>query len=148
MAESIVLRAGCARWLRRAHDAVGLAAALAILTAGAAMAWTVAALVALLAVHAGISWRMNHERYRGRLHLAVDGSAVFFSARGVRGARLRAGAWVSRCLCVLPLTDLESGRRFHCTLCRSLNAAESYRRLLVQLRMHGAMEPGRGPEWS
>jgi hypothetical protein len=141
MAERLVLRTGSARWLRNAHAAASLAALLTLLTAGAELAWTAAAAAALLLANRMAARRMADPRLRGRLHLAADGEAVLFAKGRVRALRLQAGGWHCRCLCVLPLTDPESGRSQHFILCRSLNRPDAWRRLLVRLRLPLQAQP-------
>ena len=52
------------------------------------------------------------------------------------------GAWVSRWFCLFRLADPVTGRSHPCLVCASRNTPDSYRRLLVLLRMRG--EPGTG----
>jgi hypothetical protein len=146
VADRLVLRAGPARWLRAGHGLIGLLGLLSVLGAGASPVWTVGAVAALVVVH-GIGVRqMNSPRARGRLHLAEDGSALLFTARSVHEARQRRGGWCSGLLCILRLEDVDSGRRFHCVLCRSLNAPDAYRRLLQRMRLQASADPARDPE--
>ena len=134
MTEGIVLRAGCAPWLHRVHAGLGLLALLSLLTAGVDPTWTAGAVVLLALAQRTTARSMRGPDCRGRLHLASDGSALLFTPRGLRAARLLPGAWVSRSLCVLPLEDRETGARFHCVLCRALNAPSPWRRLQARLR--------------
>lgn len=141
MTDTIVLRSGCAPWLTHAQSGAALLALALLLQSGAAPAWIGGAVAALAFVHVASMRRMQARDRRGRLHLAADGSALLFTPAGLRAARQRPGAWVSRALCVLPLQDRDSGRRFRCVLCRSLNAPAPWRRL--QARLNTA--DGRGP---
>lgn len=142
MTEGTVLRSGCAPWLRQAHAGLGVLALLSLLAQGDDPAWTVGAVALLVLAQRIAASRTRAPGARGRLHLASDDSALLFTPRGLRAARLLPGAWVSGALCVLPLEDRATGARFHCILCRSQNAPKPWRRLQARLR---APNPARGP---
>ena len=140
MGEQLILRTGCARWLQVGHAAASLAALLSLLSVGSKPLWTAVAAAALVLTHAHCARRLADARMRGRLHLAADGAALLFMASGVRALRQEPGGWHSRSLCVLPLADPESGRSRRFVLCRSLNRPETWRRLLVRLKLQGQGE--------
>lgn len=142
------LYAGCARWLRWSHAGVSLLAMAGILGSGAAPAWSAAAVIALVAVHAGTARSMSGSATSGRLRLFADGSAVLFAAAAPVALSRTDGGWVSRWFCVLPLLRRDSGRRLHLIVCRSLNTPDAYRRLLVRLRLGPADEADRDLRWS
>jgi hypothetical protein len=139
----IELRAGCARWLRDGHAGVSLLGLAGILGSGARPAWTAAALVALALVHFATARRMRGPGSHGRLRLFADGTAVFLTgAREIPALQL-GGAWFSRWFCAVPLQRLEDNRCMTAIVCRSLNAPDDYRRLLVRLRLREALAPSR-----
>lgn len=138
------LQAGGARWLRRSHAGVSLLGLAGILGSGARPAWTAAAVIALVLVHCGTARRMRGAGSSGRLRLFADGSAVLLAGGGAVAALQRGGGWLSRWLCVVPLRRLSDGRRIDAIVCRSRNAPDDYRRLLVRLRMREAHAPARG----
>ena len=133
--------------MRVCHLGVSLLGLLAILGSHARPGWTIAALTALGVVHATTARRMGRAVTHGHLILWGDGSALL----AVGGARtdvlLRSEAWASRWFCVLPFQQRDGGRRVHCLVCRSLNAPDSYRRLLVRLRMGAQAGLARGAGW-
>jgi hypothetical protein len=137
------LRAGCARWLRCSHAGVSLLGLAGILGSGARPAWTAAAVIALALVHWSAARRMGDAASRGRLRLFADGTAVLLTGDGAVAALQRGGGWLSRWFCVVPLQRLSDGRRIDAVVCRSGNAPDAYRRLLVQLRMREAGAPVR-----
>jgi hypothetical protein len=142
------LHAGCARWLRCSHVCVSLLGLAGILGSGARPAWTAAAVVALVLVHFATARRMNGHDLSGRLRLFADGSGAFVIGGSVVAVLQHGGGWLSRWFCVVPLERLSDGRRIDAVVCRSLNAPDDYRRLLVRLRMHEAHAPGHELTWS
>ena len=139
------LHAGCARWVRRSHVGVSLLGLAGILGSGAHPAWTAVAVVALALVHCGTARRMSDARSSGRLRLFADGTAVLLTRDGTVAALQNGGGWLSRWFCVVPLQRLSDGRRVDAIVCRSRNAADAYRRLLVWLRMRETSAPARAP---
>jgi hypothetical protein len=134
MADALVLRVGCGRWLIRVQYLVALAAGAGLFVVPANPLWTVAALLLLPAVVLLAIRRSRAPSARGRLHLAQDGNALFFTARGLRQARLLPNAWISSALCVLTLRETDGAGRLRCVICRSLNSQTAYRGLLRLLR--------------
>lgn len=78
------------------------------------------------------------------LRLSADGSAILYTATGALAATLSDNGWCSRWCCIAPFVDTLGRRRFRCLVCRSRNPADSYRRLLVHLRLAGAGQEPRG----
>jgi len=142
MAESLVLRSGFAPWLRRAPVVLAVAAGITLVASTTHPAWAATAIVGLLGTLRYTWLRSDPAVCRGRLHLADDGSGVLFTAEGSRPVRQQGGGWISGCLCVLPLRDLESHKRLNCIVCATLNRADTYRRLLRRQRS-GAWRPSR-----
>jgi hypothetical protein len=139
----IDLRAGHARWVRHGHAGVSLLGLAGILGSGAPPAWTTAAVAALALVHCAAARRMRDPGLHGRLRLFADGTAVFVTGGGEVSALQLGGGWSSRWFCAVPLHRLADGRRITAIVCRSLNAPDDYRRLLVRLRMREALAPSR-----
>ena len=127
---------------------VSLLGLLGILAAAAPIAWTAAAVIALTAVHAGTARRMNHPANRGRLALFADGRAVLLTAAGPVAAMQSEGRWMCRWFCVLPLERRDGERSLRVIVCRSLNAPDTYRRLLQHLRLGAAGATGRGSRFA
>jgi hypothetical protein len=139
------LHAGCARWLRCSHAGVSLLGLAGILGSGARPVWTAAAVVALVLVHGSAARRMRDAGSSGPLRLFADGTAVLLTSVGAVAGLQRGGGWLSRWFCVVPLERLADGRRIDAIVCRSRNAPDAYRRLLVRLRMRGTHAPVRAP---
>ena len=142
------LHAGCARWLRCGHAGASLLGLAAILGSGARPAWMAAAVTALALVHTAGARRMSGPGSRGRLRLFADGTAIFASGGSAVVALQRGDGWMSRWFCTVPLERLADGRRMTVVVCRSLNAPDDYRRLLVRLRLRNAHAPSTGLSWS
>jgi hypothetical protein len=141
------LHVGCALWIRCSHACVSLLGLAGILGSGARPAWAAAAALALTMVHFATAQRMSGPGSSGRLRLFADGTALFL-AGGRAVAVLQHGAgWLSRWFCVVPLQRLSDGRRIDAVVCRSRNAPDAYRQLLVRLRMRETRAPGRELTW-
>jgi hypothetical protein len=140
----IDLRVGCARWLRRGHAGVSLLGLAGILGSGARPAWTAAAVVALALVHFATARSMRGPGSHGRLRLFADGTAIFVTGGREVNALQRDGGWSSRWFSAVPLGRLDDGRRMTAIVCRSLNAPDDYRRLLIRLRLREQLAPSRG----
>jgi hypothetical protein len=142
LADSIDLEVGSSRWLQASPWLLGALGSFMLLTSAAVLAWKVVLLGALgLACVACVrAPRRLHLVTRLRLH--ADRSAILFTPNGMLPAMQAGDAWCSRWCCVVRLVDTPGGRCFRCLLCRSCNSADAYRRLLVHLRLNGAMEAG------
>lgn len=141
-ADTATLRCGAGRWMRWAHRAVTVLAAIGLLQADAGLAWTAPCLFLLLVTH-GLSARRMAESVREQTRLELRGGqpAFLLAAGARRPVRLRPGAWASRWFCIVPIELGEGEGPRRCLVCRSRNGADAYRRLLVCLRLNGA-----GPE--
>jgi hypothetical protein len=136
--EAIELQQGCSRRIRAAHRAVSLLAICAILTSAAPVTARAAFLGALLAVHLAAARHMRRTaRAVPRVRLFEDGTAALLLERGAVSAVLAGPGWTSHWLSVFPLRRLDGGRRVYCTICRSSNGDDAYRRLRVLLRLRG-----------
>jgi hypothetical protein len=141
------LYVGCALWIRCSHACVSLLGLAGILGSGAPPAWAAAAALALTLVHFVTARRMSSRGSSGRLRLFADGTALFLAGGRAVAALQHGGGWLSRWFCVVPLQRLSDGRRIDAVVCRSLNAPDAYRQLLVRLRMREARVPGRELTW-
>jgi len=141
--EVIALRVGSDRWLRMGQQLVSLLGLVGILCCGARIAWVVIAACAWAAAQ-GIAGRALREAADvSALMLRSDGSALVLSSTGTEQALPCAGSWVSRWFSVLMLERLTDGRHMRLLVCRSVNDADAYRQLLMQLRLSNS-DPARG----
>lgn len=135
MPDRIELMDGPARWLELAQVMIAFAAGFFILTASTPLSWKSGAVVALLVFYVLAIHLPAKRNTRNRLLLRLDGSLrLFFDGCEVDG-QLSGGAWVSRWICVLHWTDLESGSRKHSVVCAAENRRSDYRRLMVWMRL-------------
>lgn len=147
--DDIDLRQGCARWMRVAHRIVSLLAAWAIVTSGPHSVGKTGLLAALLVVHLATARHMR--RAAGsvpRIRLFENGTASLVPESGAVPAVLVGHAWTSHWFSVFPLQRLDGGRRVYCTVCRSLNRGDPYRRLRVLLRMRVGRDSNARWGWS
>ena len=147
--DGIDLRQGYARWMRVAHRAVSLLAVWAIFTSGAHLLGKSVFLAALLVVHLATARQMR--RAAGdvpRIRLFENGTASLGQKTGAVPAVLTGYAWTSRWFSVFPLQPLDGGRPVYCTVCRSLNQDDAYRRLRVLLRMRVGRDSAARWGWS
>jgi hypothetical protein len=159
--DGIDLRQGYARWMRVAHRVVSLLAAWAIFSSGAHSLSKSVFLAALLAVHLATARQMRRAAPDvPRIRLFENGTASLVprSRRRKKGSEtpdsgavpavLTGYVWTSRWVSVFPLQPLDGGRRVYCTVCRSLNQGDAYRRLRVLLRMRAGRDPAARWGWS
>jgi hypothetical protein len=140
----IDLEVGSSRWLCTSPWLVGTLGASVILTSAVAVGGKLLLLCGLgLACAACVRAGCPEKSFTG-LRLHADGRAVLFTETGAVPGALAEGGWCSRWCCVVTFVDTFGRRRIRCLLCRSLNSADAYRRLLVRLRMGSFAEPAHG----
>jgi len=134
--DPVILRFGSGRWLGVFHISITLAGAFAVLLSPAGWLWKTGTLLILVFASAWLYRHSTRPEYRGTVRLLPDGMAEIHPERGcaVIGI-LKSNAWVSRWLCVVPLRDVERRKVHYCVVSASANSRDSYRRLLVALRM-------------
>ncbi len=140
----IDLEVGGGSWLQAAPWVVAILGFAVLLSSAASAALKVALLGSLGLACAACARRRPHQDAVTHLRLAADGSAVLYTATGALTATLCDSGWCSRWCCVAPFVDTLGGRHVRCLVCRSRNPADSYRRLLVHLRLTGAGEDPSG----
>lgn len=138
----IELRIGVGMDLRVGQLVLFVAACVALIGSGAHPIWISAALITLFGVHVGTLWWARRPEANGVLRLHENGSATFDTKAGRLHAEQSSGGWISHWLCVVPLVEVGSGQVVRCVVCRSLNQPDSYRRLLVWLRLGGVPTGG------
>jgi hypothetical protein len=138
MPDRIELVCGKAAWLHHLQTAIAFVAAALILAAPSSLDWRLAAF-ALLAVVFTVDrrWSARNEE-PGALLIRLDGTVIHRSGFGETIGILDDKAWVSRWVCVVCWTTLETAKRRHSLVCASLNSADDYRRLRVWLRLGSA----------
>lgn len=138
----IELRIGAGTDLKVGQVALVVAAGFALIRSGAHPVWISAALITLIGVHLGTLWWAWRHAANGILRLHENGSATFDTAAGRLHAEQSSGGWTSHWVCVVPVVEVGSGQVVRCVVCRSLNQPDSYRRLLVWLRLGGVPTGG------
>jgi hypothetical protein len=135
----MTLRIGPARWMTAWQLAISALSIGGVLMSRAGAGWIALFLGSLLAANMVGFIRMRCGGKVSRLHLHGDGHAIVCMGKNAEHAWQLEGGWASRWCCVVPLRVIGTGRRLHCLVCRSCNAPDAYRRLLVSLRLcHGA----------
>ena len=131
----IELRVGVGMDLKLAQIALGVAGCVALIGSGAELVWTAAALIALAVVQVGTLWWAQRPEANGILRLHQNGSATFDTTAGRLQAEQSGRGWISHRVCVVPVVEVGSGQVVRCVVCRSQNQPDTYRRLLVWLRL-------------
>jgi len=140
----IDLEVGGGRRLQAAPWALATLGFAVLLSAAATAALKIILLGSLVVACAACARRRPRQDAVTHLRLAADGSAVLYTATGALTAMLRDSGWCTRWCCVVPFVDTLGGRHVRCLLCRSRNTTDSYRRLLVHMRLAGADPRPRG----
>lgn len=130
----IELTAGPTHGLQLARLLLGLLGLYALMSSPAQPQWLAAASVVLALTFFGLSRFTGDDRGATTLRLFPDGSAAIRTARGITHGQRCDGSWSSRLCSVLVLREAPGERRMRFLICRSANAADDYRRLLVCLR--------------
>ena len=133
----IDLEVGGGSWLKAFQWALAGLGFTVLLTSAATAAWKAVLLGSLGLACAALVRTRPHNNRVTRLRLFANGNAILYTATGSFTATLTGSGWCSRWCCVLPFHDTPGGRPAHFLLCRSRNTADSYRRLLVHLRLAG-----------
>jgi len=136
--DAIELEVGAGPWLRAAPWVLTALGFATLLSSDAATALKVVLLGGLGLLCGAFVLKRPRENGIARVKLLADGSALLYTAKGTLTATLSDSGWCSRWCCVVPFVDAQGGRRFRCLLCQSRNHPDSYRRLLVHLRLAGA----------
>ena len=135
--ERLTLRAGAGSWLEAGHLALAALAAVVLLTTPTDWAWRLVALVALVlsCVHFRRSAKRRSPEFR--LVLFGDGAAMASSPGGQERVLTwtLTGAWMSRRLCIVPLSESSGAGIIHCVILAARNNPDEYRRLLSWLRL-------------
>lgn len=147
VADGIEVRQGQAGWMQLMHLAASLLGALAILISPAPWWLKAMMLTGLSAFHLAAA---RHARRTAQsvshIRLFEDGTASLLTPDGRISALLMEGAWTSRWFSVMRLQPLDGRRPVHCTIARSANLPDDYRRLRVLLRHPGVH--GRESRWN
>jgi hypothetical protein len=147
--DCVQVRAGPAPWLVGMHLLLPALGILAMLSSNIDLHWVLAWCGLIPMVSAAGVLRLSRHSPIGRLRLFPDGTASLIGADGAVRAVQDHGSWVTRWLCVIPLVRPDSGQTLRCVVCRSLNRADNWRRLMAWLRLRstGHGHPGAGSSW-
>jgi hypothetical protein len=135
----IGLHVGQGRWMSAWQLVISALSIVGAVMARVDVGWITLFLGGLLAANTACYIRFHSRSRVSVLQLQNDGHAIVYTATRCVHAWQLEGGWASRWCCVVPLRVIGTGRRLHCLVCRSRNAPDAYRRLLVCLRLnHGA----------
>lgn len=147
-ASPVELSFGPARWFCKAGGTLAVLGVLAILGSPAGGAWKLG-FISLLSIVYLLSYAHTVSSNRtGTLIIYPDYRVEIHTTRGNDGlANLAGHGWLSRWFSVLTLVDEYSRARMHCLVFSSENSPDTYRRLLVAMRMRSAISSAQGLNW-
>lgn len=147
--EWLEVQAGFGAWLKAAHVVITLCGMLATLISPASLTWKLATIALLVAVSLVLYVRSVRLQPTQLLRLHQDGTARLIRPPGqsIDAIRLENG-WAGHFFSMVTLREAANGRKRHCLVCRPENRADSYRQLLVLLRMRPATKDSHRMIWS